>query len=168
MVSRPPSKLQSQPKVSPRPQQAAPQKKKTAEEEPYSGYFDSMFAKKKPQQKQDEVDEDAIGDLQEQSYFQEAHPEHPGAFYPYDSYASYYREMYHEEQDAEADRKHSHLWKALPESHEQDYGWNSKVDHNWVLSTAPAENEYLALFGASELFAQLGETEPRPRSKRSD
>ena len=51
-----------------------------------------------------------------------------------------------------------------PHQHEEET--HEPVYHHFLNSEEPNENEYLALFGAKELFDQLGDMEPRPRRER--
>lgn len=113
-------------------------KKSRAEEAAYSGYFDRMF-----QSVHEEQHEDDIGDLKEQTFFQQdVYPGEAHALHPYDSYSSYYEQLQHEERDEEASRSKPPAWEHVEPKASM-----------LSLDSAPRVSEYLALYGASELFA---------------
>jgi len=62
---------------------------------------------------------------------------------------------------------------AIAEAHTLGYSWDTTHDvvpfHLQLQSHEPTTSEYLALYGASELFEQLDKMEPRkPRPTRSN
>jgi len=103
-----------------------------------------MF-KKQSEPKQDSIDADAIGNTREQRYFQEEHSGHHALAHPVEAAESYYYGQF------DTPYSPSHF-----QEHES-YGWDAMAspDHYPVQTGFYLDsetNQYLALYGASELF----------------
>ena len=130
---------------------------------------------------------DAIGDAREQAYFQvHATGHNPGPVHPYDQYEAYYEKMYpgghldhvqtvygyHPYQNLDSREASPSEYLALfgggDLMAQLGYGDDGDDDDS---GDSDDDQEYLVLAqahnaGARELFAQLGNMEPRPKRER--
>merc|ERR1719361_3350053 len=76
----------------------------------------------------------------------------------------YQHDLPHSYWDSQYASAQSAIEMLYPHPHEAET--HEPVYHHFLNSDEPNENEYLALFGAKELFDQLGDMEPRPKRER--